>query len=193
MVAALGEVTGLSTLRNMRNKMLTHPTGRRILRERPIVSSSTLNLDRLRGLPPGIFGREYVDFLDRWHVSPDTRVEVKYIEDEELGYLMLRHRQSHDFFHTLTGLGVSVEEELALKWLEYVQTSLPVSLLSSLVGPLRLNPEERKRLWEVYVPWAVECARNSEFLLNVYYEEMLEEDVESVRGRIGLTKAPLAV
>jgi ubiquinone biosynthesis protein COQ4 len=76
MVAALGETTGQFMLERMRNKMLLHPTGRRILRERPLISSKTLNIDQLRGYPEGTFGREYVSFLDKHDVSPDTRVEV---------------------------------------------------------------------------------------------------------------------
>lgn len=76
-VAYLGEATGPYFLGRMRDKMLVHPTGRRILREKPIINSQTMDLERLRGLPDGTFGREYVRFLDDEGVSPDTRVPVR--------------------------------------------------------------------------------------------------------------------
>ena len=68
---------------------------------------------------------------------------------------MQRYRQCHDFYHALTGLGVSVEEELALKWFEWSQTGLPMTALSSIFGPIMRSRESRKRLFDVYVPWAV--------------------------------------
>ncbi|KAJ3143233.1 Ubiquinone biosynthesis protein [Irineochytrium annulatum] len=154
LVAALGELTGHRALAAMRDRMLGDAVGRRILRERPLISSVSLDLGRLRGLEKGSFGRTYADFLEAHDVSPDTRTEVKHIDDPELGYVMTRYRQVHDFWHTLTGLGVSVEEELALKWLELVQAGMPVALLSSLFGPVRLSAEERRRLFDKLVPWA---------------------------------------
>lgn len=56
--------------------MLLDPEGRRILRERPVITSETMKLDKLRELPDGTFGREYVRFLDDQQVSPDTREPV---------------------------------------------------------------------------------------------------------------------
>ena len=88
--------------------------------------------------------------------------------------------------HTLTGLGVSVEEELALKWFEWVQTGLPMTMLSSLFGHLRLTTLERKRLFQVYVPWALQCGTSAKPLMNVYFEELLKEPISSVRKELGI-------
>src|SRR5437762_7858871 len=98
--------------------MLSDPTGRRILRDRPRVTSTTISLERLRTFPANSVGHEYVSWLDREGVSPDTRDAVKYIDDEECAYVMQRYRECHDFYHTLTGLPVMVEGEIALKAFE---------------------------------------------------------------------------
>ncbi|KAI9331660.1 ubiquinone biosynthesis protein Coq4 [Zopfochytrium polystomum] len=193
MVAALGETTGRLFLGRMRDRMLRDRVGRQILRNRPIINSTVLDLDRLRSLPDETFGKTYVSWLDSYKVSPDSRTEVKYIEDEELAYVMLRYRQVHDFFHTLTGLGTTVEEELALKWLEATQTGLPVAILSAVVGPLRLNGEERERLFGQLVPWAVQCGSNAQFLLNVDYEGMLERRLAEVQRDLGILPLPRLV
>ncbi|KAI8608161.1 ubiquinone biosynthesis protein Coq4, partial [Chytriomyces sp. MP71] len=106
MVAALGEATGRCALERMRSRMLVDATGRRLLRERPIINTSTVSLDALRKLPRNSLGRAYVAFLDSEGVTPDSRTPVKHMQDadEELRYVMLRYRQVHDFFHVLTGL-----------------------------------------------------------------------------------------
>ena len=60
----------------LRDAMLADSTGRRILRDRPRITSASLDLVRLRALPDGTVGREYTRWLDREAVSPDTRSPV---------------------------------------------------------------------------------------------------------------------
>ena len=185
MVAALGESTASVFLTNIRDRMLLNKTGRFILRTQPLINTSILP-QSLSVFAPNTFGHEYYTFLKTHNVSPDTRVPVKYITNSELAYVMTRYRQVHDFWHTLLGLGISVEEELALKCFEMVQTGLPVTILSSLVGPLKLRAKERRRFYDHYVPWAIQCGSSSQFLLNVMYEDLFDKDLESVRKALGV-------
>ncbi|KAJ1555793.1 Ubiquinone biosynthesis protein, partial [Cladochytrium tenue] len=67
-------------------------------------------------------------------------------------------------------------EEIAVKWFELAQTGLPMTLLSGLVGPLRLAPADRRRLFE--------SGSRARFLLNAYYEEMLERPLDDVRKEL---------
>ncbi|KAJ3159450.1 Ubiquinone biosynthesis protein [Geranomyces michiganensis] len=189
-VAYLGEATSPFFIEKMRDRMLVDATGRRILRQRPLINSQTLDLSKLRLLDTGTFGREYVRFLDSEGVSPDTRVPVKYIGDDELAYVMQRYREVHDFWHTLTGLPTTIEAELGLKWLELVQTGLPVAALSAFVGPLRLTSAERERLFAGYVPWAVQCGASCKFLLNIYYEEHMDRQLDELRKELGFLPLP---
>uniref|UniRef100_A0A8D1G6Y2 Coenzyme Q4 n=2 Tax=Sus scrofa TaxID=9823 RepID=A0A8D1G6Y2_PIG len=64
MVAVLGETTGRRTLKFLRDQMKRDPEGAQILQERPRISMSTLDLEKLRSLPEGSFGCEYLRFLD---------------------------------------------------------------------------------------------------------------------------------
>lgn len=50
---------------------------------------------------------------------------------------MTRYRQVHDFWHVLSGMPPTLLGEIAVKWLEFVQTGLPMNALSSFVGPLK--------------------------------------------------------
>jgi len=141
----------------------------------------------LRTLRPNTVGRAYADWLDREGVSPDTRDTVKYIDDEECAYVMQRYRECHDFFHALTGLPVMVEGEVALKAFEFANTLLPMTGLS-MFAVIRLKPAERKRFFSIYLPWALSNGMRSKEILNVYWEEQLERDVDELRAELGIEK-----
>ncbi|RPA87372.1 ubiquinone biosynthesis protein COQ4, mitochondrial [Ascobolus immersus RN42] len=190
MIAVLGEVTATPYfIYRLRDAMLASPTGRQILRDRPRITSKTIDLDKLRAMPENTVGREYAMWLDKEGVSPDTRSQVRYIDDEECAYVMQRYRESHDFYHALTGLPIIREGEIALKAFEFANTLLPMTGLS-MVATLGLKGEERKRLRDVYFPWAFRNGLRAEEVINIYWEKELETDVDVLRRRIGLERPP---
>eukprot|EP00123_Amoebidium_parasiticum_P004598 comp15888_c0_seq2/m.13238 comp15888_c0_seq2/g.13238 ORF comp15888_c0_seq2/g.13238 comp15888_c0_seq2/m.13238 type:complete len:265 (-) comp15888_c0_seq2:82-876(-) len=190
MIATLGETTGRLALQRMYDRMISHPVGAEILKERPYITSQSVDVDKLRSYPEGTFGREYVRFLDDCHVSPDTRDDVRFVDSVDLAYVMLRYRQIHDFVHTLLDMPISVEAEIAVKWFEMVQTGLPMTMAGSLFGPMRLPPKEMAHVFGVWVPWALKCGAESEFLMNVYFEKHFEENIDDFRRHLRVTPAP---
>mmetsp|Transcript_19107 Transcript_19107/g.53078 ORF Transcript_19107/g.53078 Transcript_19107/m.53078 type:complete len:329 (-) Transcript_19107:68-1054(-) len=216
-VAALGDVTGATTLKRLRDEMMAHPDGKRVLIDRPIVSKDTIPVEefmqegkRILAEDPNVvasinghlhgnkmqadditFGQAYGIFLASHDYDPDERAEVRYVEDEELAYVMLRYRQCHDYWHALTGLPPTVLGELGLKWLELFQTGLPIAALSSTVGSLRLNAAERRILTDQYLPWAHEQSSGmTTGLMNVYYENEFDTPLADLRARINIQPAP---
>lgn len=169
--------------------MLADATGRRILRDRPRISSKTLSMDRLRALPENTVGKCYVDWLDREGVTPDTRDQVRYIDDEECAYVMQRYRECHDFSHALTGLPVFREGEVALKAFEFSNTLLPMTGLS-MFAAFTLKSKQRARFWNTYLPWAVRNGSRCKDVINVYWEEVLEKDVSVLRSELGIEQPP---
>ncbi|KAM4065048.1 coenzyme Q (ubiquinone) biosynthesis protein coq4 domain-containing protein [Hirsutella rhossiliensis] len=190
LIAALGEATATPYfIYRLRDAMLADPTGRRILRLRPRITSQTLSVAALRALPSNSLGRAYVDWLDREGVSPDTRSAVRYIDDEECAYVMQRYRECHDFFHALTGLPVVREGEVALKAFEFANTLIPMTGLSTL-AVATLKPRERQRFWSIYLPWALRNGARSRDVINVFWEEQLERDVDDLRAELGIERPP---
>lgn len=169
--------------------MLANPTGRRILRDRPRITSTSLNLPYLRSLPASTVGRTYVAWLDREGVSPDTRAQVRYIDDEECAYVMQRYRECHDFYHALTGLPVVREGEVALKAFEFANTLLPMTGLS-VFAAATLKKSERRRFAGIYLPWALRNGLRADEVINVYWEEQLEKDVEELRRELRVEPPP---
>lgn len=218
-MAAVGEVTGSFALSKMMAGMEADAVGRRILKERPIVdeevakramellqqceeSTSAPNVNFNNPINTGrnkgtTFGAAYATFLQTHEYDPNERDPVRFISDPDLSYVMTRYRQCHDYWHVLTGLPPTVLGELALKWLELMQTSLPLAALSATGGALGLtsglSAREREVLLDVYLPWAVRVggAMNRNSLMCVYYEEELETDLVALRERLGIEPAPL--
>lgn len=190
LIATLGETTATPYfIYRLRDAMLSSPIGRRILRDRPRITSHTISTQHLRTLPDNSVGRTYASWLDKEGVSPDTRDQVRYIDDEECAYVMQRYRESHDFYHAVTGLPVMVEGEVALKAFEFANTLLPMTGLS-LFAVARLKPAERSSFWRVYLPWALANGLQSKEIINIYWEEQFERDVDDLRLELGIERPP---
>ncbi|KAL8896479.1 MAG: hypothetical protein Q9192_003072 [Flavoplaca navasiana] len=190
LIATLGETTATPYfIYRLRDAMLSSPTGRRVLRDRPRITSHTMSLQHLRTLRENSVGRAYALWLDKEGVSPDTRDRVRYIDDEECAYVMQRYRECHDFYHALTGLPVMVEGEVALKAFEFANTLLPMAGIS-LFAVTRLRPAERSRFWRIYLPWALTNGLRSKEIINVYWEEQLDRDVDDLRAELGIERPP---
>ncbi|KAL8696008.1 MAG: hypothetical protein Q9224_003022 [Gallowayella concinna] len=190
LIATLGETTATPFfIYRLRDAMLSSPTGRRVLHDRPRITSQTMSLQRLRALPENSVGRAYASWLDQEGVSPDSRDEVRYIDNEECAYVMQRYRECHDFYHALTGLPVMVEGEVALKAFEFANTLLPMTGMS-LFAVTRLKPAERSRFWQTYLPWALTNGLRSKEIINIYWEEQLDRDVDGLRAELGVERPP---
>lgn len=199
MVATLGEVTGQKALERMRLKMLNDPEGIRVLTDRPIIDSTVLDLKLLSELPVNTFGRCYADFMISNGITSDTRDAVQFVDDAELAYVMKRYRQVHDMFHTLLGLpSISVPSELGVKWFEAVHLGLPMSMLSALAGPfstigkLPVSADQRAQILQM-IPWAAHNGMNARFLMNVYFEEKMEMDLDELRKELNIIPAPFVL
>eukprot|EP00916_Digyalum_oweni_P013286 GHVL01021794.1.p1 GENE.GHVL01021794.1~~GHVL01021794.1.p1 ORF type:complete len:235 (-),score=42.10 GHVL01021794.1:215-919(-) len=192
LVACLGDVTSFYALKMMRNNMIEDDEGREILLKKPLINDQ-IDYEYLRGLPDKTLGREYTRFMDKFGFKAEDRESVKYINDEELSYVLTRYRQIHDFHHVLYNLDISVENELAIKTIELMHTKLPVTALSSLVGGLSIyaqsdNPLAAHYLWltELY-PWAVNVARKvKKPLYMIYLEKWFERPIEDLRRYSGV-------
>ncbi|KXX80898.1 Ubiquinone biosynthesis protein COQ4, mitochondrial [Madurella mycetomatis] len=190
LIAAFAEATATPYfIYRLRDAMLASPTGRRILRDRPRITSASLDLPHLRSLPAHTVGRTYVSWLDREGVSPDTRSPVRYIDDEECAYVMQRYRECHDFYHALTGLPIVREGEVALKAFEFANTLLPMAGLS-VFAAATLKKSERRRFADIYLPWALRNGLRAKEVINVYWEEVLEKDVDELRRELGVEPPP---
>ena len=118
-------------------------------------------------------------------------MQVHYIDDPELAYVMQRYRECHDFYHALCGMPVSVEYELALKVFEFANLGLPSAALST-AAVVRLNAAKRARFFSEYLPWALRCGSAARSMITVYWEERWSQDLGELKKELGVWDPPSA-
>eukprot|EP01080_Neovahlkampfia_damariscottae_P003597 gene3597-6332_t len=196
-IAILGETTGYPSLKYLQNKMKSSEEGREILKEKPrvneILNPEKFSNEYLSGLPKNTLGYSYFKYMNINGFKASERAKVKFVDDVELAYVMTRYREIHDFYHVLSDLPPSVYGEIVVKWIEMMQTGLPMTMLSSFVGPLLLKNEEKIKLARDFVPYASKVALNSKNLMTIYFEKYLEQDVDEFRKSINFPKCEIKI
>ncbi|XP_014787763.1 ubiquinone biosynthesis protein COQ4 homolog, mitochondrial isoform X1 [Octopus bimaculoides] len=190
MISTFGETTGHYALKKIKSKMLQDPEGCLVLKEKPIINTENIDYEYLNNLPDGTLGKEYWRFLNYNGFDPDGRRPVHFVDDPDLVYIMLRYRQTHDLIHALLGMPPHMLGEVVVKWIEALQTGLPMCITAAVFGPLRLGPKHSQLYWSEFMPWAIRCGRNSKFLLSVYFEKYWEENVVDLRQKLNIEPPP---
>ncbi|GAA41136.2 ubiquinone biosynthesis protein COQ4 homolog mitochondrial, partial [Clonorchis sinensis] len=173
--------------------------------ERPRIRTNTVDLDRLRKLPPNSFGNAYVAFLDHYvslppptssstkfqKYSPDERHLVHFVDDPDLAYVMQRYREVHDLVHTLLEQPTDMLGEVVVKWVEGIQTGLPMCLTGGFAGSLRLAPIQTRNYLNTHLDYALRVGFEGRSLMNVYFEEHWEQPLGEFRSSLNIPHPPV--
>jgi ubiquinone biosynthesis protein COQ4 len=174
-----------------------------VLRDRPDLSKTLLNMPALSASPPGSFGRAYYDAMSVPEVLPGYLLGGLIYRDgffdsfemsDDARYAIERSRWLHDMLHVLTGYGADLAGEGLLIYFElgYRQTfSFPVAALwPQGLGPLLfLRPHIGQRRWRGLLRDAHArgtSARQRQHPLTVYWEELLPKPLAEVREELGI-------
>ncbi|XP_038208881.1 ubiquinone biosynthesis protein COQ4 homolog, mitochondrial-like [Zerene cesonia] len=188
MIACLGEVTGSQAIRYMRQKMLETNEGAEILQEMPRINSKTVCFETLSHLPENTLGRVYADFMQNNNITADSRLPVQFIDDPELAYVIQRYREVHDLVHATLYMKTSMLGEVTVKWVEGIQTKLPMCIGGGIWGAARLKPKHRNLYLKYYLPWAIHTGNNAKFMQGIYYEKRWEQDINDFHKEMNITK-----
>ena len=178
------EITGRPRYRALLGARAATDEGRRLLHERPELSSDHVDYDYLRTLGPHTLGGAYVRHLDTNGLSADYQAAAtRHVDDPAMAYLMRRFRQTHDVWHALLGIGVTGHEEVLTHWFSFGQLRLPVSALIMVFGTLKHMVLERR--WGALRHSLMEAyrdGRDAAPLLGVIWENQWEVPLEHVRA-----------
>ncbi|CAB3238619.1 unnamed protein product [Arctia plantaginis] len=188
MIACLGEVTGESALKYMRQKMAETEEGADILSEKPRINSRTVAFDKLMEMPENTLGRIYADFMTENKITADSRLPVQFIADPELAYVMQRYREVHDLVHATLFMKTTMLGEVTVKWVEGIQTNLPMCVSGGIWGASRLKPKHRQLYLKYYLPWAIRTGNNAKFLQGIYFEKRWEQDIDDLHKEFNIVR-----
>ncbi|KFB50840.1 AGAP005199-PB-like protein [Anopheles sinensis] len=186
MIACLGETTGREALENMQYLMQNSEEGQQILKDKPRINTRTVDMERLKHLPHNTFGYTYVKFMEDNNITPDSRMEVRFLEDPELAYIMTRYRETHDMVHAVLDMPTHMLGEVTVKWVEALNTGLPMCYGGAIFGAFRLRPKQRKNYLRHYLPWALRSGNRIKPLMTVYWEKRWEQDVDELRKELNI-------
>jgi len=179
------EITGRPRYRRVLAELAATPEGRRLLTERPELSSDRVDYDALRALPASTLGGAYARHLDDNGLSADYQAAAThFVEDEDLAYLMRRFRQTHDVWHALLGLGIAGHEEVVIHAFSFGQLRLPVSAMIMFFGSLKHMVLERR--WGTLRHSMRDAYREGKAaapLLGVVWEDLWQAPLDEVRAR----------
>jgi ubiquinone biosynthesis protein COQ4 len=109
------------------------PSVAHIIQER--YTPPQLDLEFLLTLPANSLGYTYASYIKESNFDPNFYRKVD-VEDE-ISYVFLRLRQTHDIWHIIAGFSTDVAGELGLKSFEFAQTHRTMSLILLAGGLLR--------------------------------------------------------
>ncbi|XP_026764349.1 ubiquinone biosynthesis protein COQ4 homolog, mitochondrial isoform X1 [Galleria mellonella] len=188
MIACLGEVTGEAAIKHMRQKMLETPEGAEILKEMPRINSKTVSFEQLSQMPNNTVGRVYADFMRDNNITADSRLPVQFISDPELAYIMQRYREVHDLVHATLFMKTTMLGEVAVKWVEGIQTKLPMCINGGIWGAGRLKPKHRQLYLKYYLPWAIKTGNNAKFFQGIYFEKRWEQNIDDFHKEMNIVR-----
>lgn len=74
--------------------------------------------------------------------------------------------------------------EVVVKWIEGIQTGLPMCVTGGLFGATRLRPKQRQRYLNSHLKWAIDVGFTSKPFLYIYYEERWEQPLQELQFEI---------
>ena len=152
------------------------------------------DLDTLRELPEGTFGRAYVKFLEDngiQHMSYSPEMLERF---RDVPYV-LRIAMTHDIHHMLIGGDAGIAGETAVAAFQAAQGSLGqrwLAVVVTLALALKYTVERPSRTFRVWANlvngWRL--GRKTPLLIAHRLEEMFHLRLEEVRRRVGLPEEP---
>jgi ubiquinone biosynthesis protein COQ4 len=183
-------------------RFVRSPEGRRLLDEKPNLLRALSDRETLRRLPPGSFGRAYVEFMESGNLTPDGLVEAdemvarRHAEEQpppgaDRQYYGERIRDMHDLWHVLTGYGMDEAGEAAN--LAFTLAQVPTGGVALIVlAAVVIGPKDLRLTWQRYLYRAWRRGRRARPLPLVPYEELLDQPLSEVRRRLDIEPPEVA-
>ena len=140
--------------------------------------------------PEGSLGHAYGTYLDTQHFDPDFYRKVE-IEDD-VSYMFMRMRQTHDIWHVVTGFESDVKGELGLKAFEIAQVHRTLSALLVCGGIMRTLFEQPEYLDGLLEKIAIgyRMGKIAKPLLAQKWEEHWDKPLEEWRKDLNIQLMP---
>jgi ubiquinone biosynthesis protein COQ4 len=150
-----------------------------------------INLDELSKLPEGTLGNVYATQMKAKGFDPDFYKKVPVVDD--ISYLKMLWRTTHDIYHVVAGFETDVLGELGLQAFVLAQTPIPISImlvsfgmvLISLYQPAKLKP----LMTEISRGYYLGSHTPSKFIAQKW-DQFWDIPVMTIRAQLGMNPIP---
>lgn len=147
------------------------------------------DIEALDKCPDGSLGKAFACHILDHGFDPDyyRKIEVK----DDVDYVLMRVRQTHDIWHVITGIGTDRIGEVSLKAVELAQLRRPMAAVIATGGVLRYlfkDPDELGNLlWGIAHGYRLGCRARP--LLAQKWEEHWDRPLATWRAQLDITAA----
>lgn len=165
-------------------KFKSHEAIEALIEERYL--PNTPDMKKLIQHPIGSLGHAYASHMEKYNLSTNfyAPLEVK----DDLSYLKMRGRQTHDIWHVVLDYDTSVEGEIAINAFMLAQYNYPLAALviaGAIFRTLMKDPQDIPLLVEALLEGWTQGRRAKSFM-SVKWEERWEESLQKIQGELGV-------
>jgi ubiquinone biosynthesis protein COQ4 len=149
-----------------------------------------VDIDVLLTLPTDSLGHTYATYIKNSNFDPNfyRKVEV----NDDISYMFLRMRQTHDIWHIVAGFGTDIAGELGLKSFELAQTHRTMCLIllaGGLLSTLSKSPTDLDNVLDCVARGYRSGVKAKPFLAQKW-EEQWSKPLVDWREELGITISP---
>lgn len=193
-VFRIAEVLSFGAPERVLRRMRREPTGARLLAGRDDLLGVLRDRRALEAMPAGSLARAYLAFLDREGISADGLVEASqegmsprhHGNHDDLAWMRMRLRDSHDLWHAVTGYHGDLLGEASLLAFTFAQTRHPgIGFLAGLGWLLGMHAGARNM-----IAGGFRRGRRAAWLPAQDWIALLPRPLDDVRRELGVDAAP---
>lgn len=147
-----------------------------------------MSKEHMANLPEGSLGRMYSEFMVAHKLEREFYGEFEDKIDDDLAYIRLRGRKTHDFHHVVLGLPPSELGEVAIATFYLSQNKIPLGSFVLVVAFLTAffkSPEKVDDLMDAII-YGWQQGKKSPGFFGIKWEEKLAEPLEEIRAELNV-------
>jgi ubiquinone biosynthesis protein Coq4 len=176
---------GIRATRGIVERVRDDPGVRALMAERYLAPA--VDVAALERMPPGSLGHCFARHIIDHGFDPDYYRKITVRDD--LDWVLMRMRQTHDIWHVVTGIGTDRLGEIAVKGFELAQTWRPLAAVITCGGMMRYLMHEPERLGDVmtHISHGYQLGRRARPFLAQKWEQGWDLPLATWRQRVGLS------
>ncbi len=179
------------------DRVMADETGRRILREGRSLHPVLLDFDRLRSLPSGTLGCEYVRFMEANEIDIVSFAEASLrhmaredYANDEAWTLANRLRDIHEIVHVISGYGTDLLGEMCEIAFAIREDPRPRAACFEIRTNVATFRRNGHRHAEAAIGQAFQRGRCVSLMVGADWEAMMDWQLDDVRARLGIAQPP---